>query len=99
MYALFEGDKQIGSAFPTEQEVWKAALAEGLVKDIPVADEEGGQLLPKGYHVAKAGDQKKLLQSQADRAEGLADQTVDEEVKENHKTAAREYRKKAQSED
>jgi hypothetical protein len=53
MYALFEGDKQIGSAFPTEKEVWEAALIEGLVMDVPVADEEGGQVIPGGYHVAK----------------------------------------------
>ena len=53
MYALFEGDKQIGSAFPTEKEAWEAALIEGLVKDVPVADEEGGQVIPHGYHVAK----------------------------------------------
>ena len=53
MYALFEGDKQIGSAFPTEKEVWEAALIEGLVMDVPVADEEGGQVVPNGYHVAK----------------------------------------------
>ena len=53
MYALFEGDKQIGSAFPTEKEVWEAALIEGLVMDVPVADEEGGQVIPSGYHVGK----------------------------------------------
>jgi hypothetical protein len=53
MYALFEGDKQIGNAFPTEKEVWEAALIEGLVMDVPVADEEGGQVVPNGYHVAK----------------------------------------------
>ena len=52
MYALFEGDRQIGSAFPTEKEVWEAALIEGLVMDVPVADEEGGQVVPNGYHVA-----------------------------------------------
>ena len=28
MYALFEGDRQIGNAFPTEKEVWQAALLE-----------------------------------------------------------------------
>jgi hypothetical protein len=55
MYALFEGDHQIGSVFPTEKEVWESALTEGLVRDVPVADEEGGQVLPKGYHVAKVG--------------------------------------------
>jgi hypothetical protein len=52
MYALFEGNKQIGDPFPTEKEVWEAALIEGLVTDVPVADEEGGRLLPAGYHVA-----------------------------------------------
>lgn len=53
MYALFEGNKQIGNAFPTEKEVWEAALIEGLVTDVPVADEEGGHLLPDGYHVER----------------------------------------------
>jgi hypothetical protein len=51
MYALFEGERKIGSAFPTEKEVWEAALIEGLVTDVPVADEQGGQVLPRGYHV------------------------------------------------
>jgi hypothetical protein len=46
MYALFEGDRQIGSPFSTEKEVWEAALIEGLVPDVPVADEEGGQIIP-----------------------------------------------------
>ncbi|GMO59338.1 hypothetical protein BwSF12_76850 [Bradyrhizobium ottawaense] len=32
--------------------MWEAALIEGLVTDVPVADEEGGRLLPAGYHVA-----------------------------------------------
>ncbi|MBV9457718.1 MAG: hypothetical protein JO141_09430 [Bradyrhizobium sp.] len=53
MYALFEGDKQIGNPFPTEKEVWEAALITGLVTDVPVADEEGGQILPSGYHVER----------------------------------------------
>jgi hypothetical protein len=57
MYALFDGDKQIGSPFPTEKEVWEAALIEGLVTDVPVADEAGGQILPKGYHVAEVKDE------------------------------------------
>ena len=26
MYALFDGEEQIGSSFPTEKEVWEAAL-------------------------------------------------------------------------
>jgi len=45
------------------------------------------------------GDQEGSLQKQADRADSLADQTVDDEVKENLQTAAQEYRKKAKSED
>ncbi|WP_198024685.1 MULTISPECIES: hypothetical protein [Bradyrhizobium] len=53
MYALFEGDRQIGDPFPTEKEVWEAALIEGLVTDVPVADEEGGRILPAGYHVRR----------------------------------------------
>jgi hypothetical protein len=56
MYALFEGQKQIGEPFPTEKEVWEAALITGLVTDVPVADEEGGQILPCGYHVERIGD-------------------------------------------
>jgi hypothetical protein len=56
MYALFEGEKQIGKAFPTEKVVWEAALITGLVTDVPVADEEGGQILPSGYHVARVDD-------------------------------------------
>jgi hypothetical protein len=42
MYALFDGNKQIGSACRSKKEVWEAALIEGLVTDVPVADEEGG---------------------------------------------------------
>ncbi|MBR1229716.1 MULTISPECIES: hypothetical protein [unclassified Bradyrhizobium] len=53
MYALFEGDKQIGSAFPYRERGLGAALIEGLVTDVPVADEEGGQVIPSGYHVAR----------------------------------------------
>jgi hypothetical protein len=56
MYALFEGDKQIGNPFPTEKDVWEAALITGLVTDVPVADEEGGQILPSGYHVERVED-------------------------------------------
>ncbi|AMA61211.1 hypothetical protein [Bradyrhizobium sp. CCGE-LA001] len=57
MYALFEGNKQIGDPFPTEKEVWEAALIEGLVTDVPVADEEGGsRLRPAGYHVAQVAE-------------------------------------------
>jgi len=56
MYALFEGDRQIGNPFPTEREVWEAALIEGLVTDVPVADEQGGQIIPAGYHVEHVAD-------------------------------------------
>ena len=57
MYALFEGEKQIGSPFPTEKEVWEAALIEGLVTDVPVADEAGGQILPVGPGKRRTGSQ------------------------------------------
>jgi hypothetical protein len=63
MYALFEGNKQIGDAFPTEKEVWEAALIEGLVTDVPVADEEGGHLLPNGYHVERVEDGRRDKQA------------------------------------
>jgi len=56
MYALFEGDRQIGDPFPSEKEVWEAALIEGLVTDVPVANEEGGRLLPAGCHVARVDE-------------------------------------------
>jgi hypothetical protein len=56
MYALFEGNKQIGNPCHSEKEVWEAALIEGLVTDVPVADEEGGQILPKGYHVKRVDE-------------------------------------------
>jgi hypothetical protein len=52
-YALFDRDKQIGEAWPTEAEVWRNALRSGLIADIPVADEAGGQVLPRGYHVVR----------------------------------------------
>ena len=56
MYALFKNERQIGRPFHSEKEVWEAALIEGLVKDIPVADEEGGQVLPAGYHVRRVDE-------------------------------------------
>jgi hypothetical protein len=34
MYALFEGNRQIWNPFPTEKEVWEAALIDGLVTDV-----------------------------------------------------------------
>jgi hypothetical protein len=56
MYALFQGDKQIGRP-PPDRKVWEAAPVEGLITDVPVADEAGGQVLPQGYHVAEVADE------------------------------------------
>ncbi|MCA6098902.1 hypothetical protein [Bradyrhizobium australafricanum] len=53
MYALFRGETQLGRSFATEKEVWEAALIDGLVEDVPVADELGGQILPAGYRVER----------------------------------------------
>jgi hypothetical protein len=50
-YALFDGDRQVGPKLPTEAAVWKQALKSGLIADVPVADEAGGQVLPADYHV------------------------------------------------
>ncbi|MCS3450262.1 MULTISPECIES: hypothetical protein [Bradyrhizobium] len=50
-YALFDRDKQIDKAFPTEKQAWEHALVSGLVFDVPVADEAPGQVLPAGYHM------------------------------------------------
>ena len=50
-YALFNRGRQIGKAKPTELEVWKYALETGLISDVPVADEEGGQVLPAGLRI------------------------------------------------
>ena len=62
MYALFEGNRQIGSPFLIEKEVWEAALIEGLVTDIPVADEESGQIIPARYHVKRVPDASRPLE-------------------------------------
>ncbi len=50
-YALFDRDRQIGKTFPTEEQAWEQALRDGLISDVPVADEEDDQVLPIGYHV------------------------------------------------
>ncbi|QPF82341.1 hypothetical protein IC762_21525 [Bradyrhizobium genosp. L] len=50
-YGLFDRDKQIDHAFPTEKAAWEHALTSGLVLDVPVADEASGQVLPAGYHM------------------------------------------------
>jgi hypothetical protein len=56
MYALFRGKTQLGKTYSSEKEVWEAALTEGLVSDVPVADEVGGQVLPAGYHVQQVAE-------------------------------------------
>jgi|GEM_PF-1984475 len=50
-YALFDRDRQIDQAFPTEKEAWEHALISGLILDVPVADETAGQVLPAGYQM------------------------------------------------
>lgn len=55
-YALLDRDKQIDRAFPTEKEAWEHALTSGLVLDVPVADEAGGQMLPAGYRMRRIAD-------------------------------------------
>ena len=57
-YALFDRERQIGEAFPTEADVWKQALKSGLIGDIPVADQAGGQVLPAGYHVEQVSTEQ-----------------------------------------
>lgn len=52
-YAVFNHDKRVGKPMPTELDAWKQALEAGLIRDLPVADEEGGQVLPQGFHVEK----------------------------------------------
>lgn len=55
-YALFDRGEQVGEPQPTELEVWKQALEVGLISDLPVADEEGGQVLPPGLQVRKVDE-------------------------------------------
>ena len=57
-YALFDRDRQIGATQPSEAEVWKQALECGLISDLPVADETGGQVLPSGYHVRQVREER-----------------------------------------
>ncbi|VIO75396.1 hypothetical protein CI1B_59010 [Bradyrhizobium ivorense] len=56
MYALFRGKTQLGRSFPTEKEVWEAALIDGLVANVPAADEAGGRILAADYHVERVGE-------------------------------------------
>ena len=57
-YALFDCDKQVGESLRTEADVWKQALEAGLISDLPVADEAGGQVLPVGYHVKEIREER-----------------------------------------
>ena len=57
-YALFNRDRLIGKVLPTEADVWKHALETGLISDVPVADEAGGQVLPVGYHVKEIKEER-----------------------------------------
>ncbi|MCC8971684.1 hypothetical protein [Bradyrhizobium brasilense] len=56
MYAVFRGKTQLGRSFATEKEVWEAAPIDGLVEDVPVADELGGQILPAGHRVERVDE-------------------------------------------
>lgn len=53
MFALFRGTTQIAGTFPSESECLKAALAEGLISEVPVADESGARVLPADYHIGR----------------------------------------------
>jgi len=54
----FDCDKQVGESLPTEADVWKQALEAGLISDLPIADEAGGQVLPVGYHVKEVREER-----------------------------------------
>lgn len=56
-FALFDGDRQIGPTLPSEPEVWKRALDDGVISDIPVADEAGGQVLPENFHIKEVREE------------------------------------------
>ena len=43
---MFEGNRQVGSPFLTEKEVWEPALIEGLVTDVPVQMRKAGRSSP-----------------------------------------------------
>ncbi|WP_438276001.1 hypothetical protein [Nitrobacter sp.] len=55
-YALFYHDQRIGAVASTELDAWRRALRSGLITDIPVADERGGQVLPRGLHVEQVSE-------------------------------------------
>ena len=53
LYALFDHDRRIGESASTELGAWENALRAGLISDIPVADEQGGQVVPPDLHVKR----------------------------------------------
>lgn len=55
-YALFDQDRRIGESASTELGAWENALRAGLISDIPVADEQGGQVLPPGLRVKRVDE-------------------------------------------
>jgi hypothetical protein len=52
-FALFYRDQRLSEAKPTELDAWRHALQAGLISDLPVADEEGGQVLPRDFQVRR----------------------------------------------
>ncbi|KWV57280.1 hypothetical protein AS156_40110 [Bradyrhizobium macuxiense] len=66
-YALFDRDRQIDQAFPTENQAWEHALVSGLILDVPVADDAASEGLPSGYHMKLVSYDGELL----DPAPGL----------------------------
>ncbi len=55
-YALFDHDTRIGESALTELGAWENALRAGLISDIPVADEHGGQVLTPGFRVKRVDE-------------------------------------------
>jgi hypothetical protein len=53
---LFDYDARVGEPMRTELEAWKQALEAGLISDLPVADEEGGEVLPPDFHVRQVDE-------------------------------------------
>ena len=53
MYALFRGTTQVAGTFPTQGECLKAALAEGFIGEMQVANESGAHILPADYHIER----------------------------------------------
>jgi hypothetical protein len=47
-YALFRGQTQLGQTYASHEEVWKAALAEGLVTE--------HERLPAGYRIQQVAE-------------------------------------------